>query len=1613
MRIENRVAGSLVVYAVAVCGAWAQSVWTGAGSGPEWSRDANWQSGVAPVPDPLTSLTFGGSVTQAQNDFTVGSTFSNLTFAAGASSFMLGGNGFSLSGNLANSSGARQRIAADVSWSGARRTLDTGSGELVLDGLFSEGNGLASFSKEGSGTLYFNGGGSFTTNDAANNMPRVNAGTVVITKDLVLNRLDLQNNARLIVTNNATLSGFTGNYVFWQACTVDLYSGKIVVGNTLLTAQAWDKTCNVNVRGGVFTMNEGINLRWANNGNTYLTLSGEGEFQWLAGSNYPLSENGGAAVIMNGGLFRRGSSGDGVFDAGHGSTKKSAGTITNRIDFNAGVFLAGGLVNGAKTNLASILYFNGGTLRAGKASTAFFGARPDLLVSKTGPGGLVFDTQGYTVTLNDAIESGDAPDGGLTKLGSGTLVLATNCTYTGATVVSNGLLNVQAPLASTALRLAPYTAANLASNALFTGALTVGRGASFGITPGITGALALAGLTLGDAQGRGRVLFEMTDGAESDRVDVTTAGALALSHGADVFLYQTGTTLPFSGTGTYPLFSYSGTLSGTADDLRVANPDPLKQYVFSDSGGVISLTISGGTGTRWRSVIDGAWSDADNWEGGVPDAVGAQAFFLTNAVAPLTVTLDADATAGSLIFSNGAAPYTLTGYQTLTLDAGPQQALLAALAGQHTVALPMTLASEAKALTSSGASLALAGTLSGAGPLTVTGPGDTVLTGTNQALTLLSDGALTIRDGASLAGGVAFDSGTLAVTQSTAIAVALDVGFRGAAVQASANATATLTASTQGAGLLRKTGAGTLSVSAPLGNAGGLSAEAGTVTFTQNVFGAASPLLLAGGTVSYTGTGPVSLDTPLTVSASSLLRTGQAGLTLTGPLDFPSAATLSLVSTNGVTLAGRATLSMTGSKLHLQHGLLRFAGGSDYTLFNGARDTLKLGQDANAPTEVVIESGARLKTGGIHMSATVDTATNCACVVRQEGGTVEVTSGEGLFIRDYGASAGTYLMNGGTFSAAINSWTSVGSKGPGYLAVSGGVMTLGRFALGVTDYSNYAWNGPGGHIAVTGGRLVIAGQCSWMSDSNRDRFNTVVLGNGTPGEGELDLVATTRSVPYANGGGRTALTFNGGLLKATGLAPYGSSALTNYLYGVDSLTIRSGGALIETPAADITVVQPLRAAGTSGGIVKRGAATLTLPSTNNVWCGLTEVQAGTLRARLNQAVQHLYPEGLLALWTFDDGTPADRSGNGFDLTQQNDTNLVAFVDGGFCGKAARFSGFSSLKMGYAQAFNINTYSISLWVKLALKDVGHQGFFSTRVDTGELGAGGTFDFKFNGSSYISCYNAAVGGAGASITAEQGGNLATDTWHMVTYVVRPGRTDAYLDGVWKNAMDALTPTLLTAGHILTIGRGHSSPTEPVREMMGNGGMIDDVAVFARALSADEIAAMYETAIPRVPVRVAEAATLDLLESTNLATEVSGGGTISNGTLVVTERLEPQGDGEVAALTVGHLVLGSTNLVYACTVTEQTNDMVRVSGALDVAETGTIDLGRTSLDPLATPLRRTVMLFGSIGTSDAQRLGRWKVTGDGITGKSVLRSVLVNTEKGQVDVELRFAGLIMLLR
>lgn len=86
---------SVIRAAVAATG---QSAWTGSAANARWSAAGRWQGGVAPMPGQLTSLTFSGSVTNAQNDFLSGASFLNLTCAVGASPFALSGNALSLYG---------------------------------------------------------------------------------------------------------------------------------------------------------------------------------------------------------------------------------------------------------------------------------------------------------------------------------------------------------------------------------------------------------------------------------------------------------------------------------------------------------------------------------------------------------------------------------------------------------------------------------------------------------------------------------------------------------------------------------------------------------------------------------------------------------------------------------------------------------------------------------------------------------------------------------------------------------------------------------------------------------------------------------------------------------------------------------------------------------------------------------------------------------------------------------------------------------------------------------------------------------------------------------------------------------------------------------------------------------------------------------------------------------------------------------------------------------------------------------------------------------------------------------------------------------------------------
>lgn len=179
---------------------------------------------------------------------------------------------------------------------------------------------------------------------------------------------------------------------------------------------------------GFFNLNSGT---WTNTGGFISIMYG--------------STGNGSVMTVNGGLIV----------APDIQLGQNAGTST--LNLNGGTVLVGRLFNTSFST--AMLNLNGGTLKA-NANQANF-------LQLSGPGtvnvltnGAVFDTSGYTVSNVVPLLAG-TPSGGLAKNGNGTLILATNNTYTGVTTVNAGILKL-----GVSNTLWSGTAAHVASNAV-------------------------------------------------------------------------------------------------------------------------------------------------------------------------------------------------------------------------------------------------------------------------------------------------------------------------------------------------------------------------------------------------------------------------------------------------------------------------------------------------------------------------------------------------------------------------------------------------------------------------------------------------------------------------------------------------------------------------------------------------------------------------------------------------------------------------------------------------------------------------------------------------------------------------------------------------------------------------------------------------------------------------------------------------------------------------------------------------------------------------------------------------------------------------------------------
>lgn len=256
-------------------------------------------------------------------------------------------------------------------------------------------------------------------------------------------------------------------------------------GNSAAGAQGF-----VNVSGG--SLNFGGNLQIGANGQGTMTISGTGLVNSYQG--YPVVGRYAGSIgelNVDGGTFTQGGANNFLIigEEGSGTLNLESGLVdvhnlrigllagsSGTVNLNGGT-LATNFIQKGDASSTAMLRFNGGTLKAKADSGDLLAGLAPAAINVDG-GGAVFDTDGFNVTVTQGLAPGTGT-GGLTKKGLGTLNLEGVNTYTGATVVETGRLNVNGALSGSAVTV--NAGASVGGTGTF-GALNIATGGS--LAPG-------------------------------------------------------------------------------------------------------------------------------------------------------------------------------------------------------------------------------------------------------------------------------------------------------------------------------------------------------------------------------------------------------------------------------------------------------------------------------------------------------------------------------------------------------------------------------------------------------------------------------------------------------------------------------------------------------------------------------------------------------------------------------------------------------------------------------------------------------------------------------------------------------------------------------------------------------------------------------------------------------------------------------------------------------------------------------------------------------------------------------------------------------------------------
>ena len=1012
--------------------------------------------------------------------------------------------------------------------------------------------------------------------------------------------------------SNLTLNGintYTGGTTL-NAGTLTLGTGAALGSGALTVAGASSLDSSAPL---VLANNVNLNANLSLAGNNNLTLGGV-----IAGAG-TLTKNGLADVTLSGN-----NTFSGTFDVLSGSlTTLSANALGN----NASVNLAGGaaLNLGASGSLASLT--GSGTALVGTGNTLSLGGNN---VSSTFAGVL-------------------SGDGGLSKLGTGTLTLSGISDLTGDTNVNAGTLQVNGSLASGNVLV--NNGGTLGGSGTLTGAVTVADG---GHLAGATGST----LSVDSLVFNGNSNFDVGLGAP-----VVGGGTALVNVGGNLTLDGTLNVSDIGGfgSGVYRLINYTGGLTdnglliGTvpgsvtpgdltlqtalANQINLLVTAPGVTVQFWDGNQLVANgSVEGGSGT-WGS-------GTTNWT----DVNGTTNQAWTNNFA---------------VFQGAAGTVTVNGAQTIT----GMQFVTDGYSLQNGTAGSLNLVNgsmgNASVRVDPNATATLGVALNGTGTLGKYDSGTLVLNAANGYTggTALNGGKIVVGNNAALGTGVLTAADGTALDSNAAISLANNVLLNGGLTVAGSNAL-TLDGVVSGAGSLIKSGASSLTVNGSNTYSGGTQLAGGTLVLGNNS-------AISSGALSVTGNGvldstsalqlanAVNLGAQLTLAGNqnttllgaitgtgSLVKNGSGDLLLSGANTYSGGTTLNGGSTTGDTSSLQGAIVNNAALTFAQNADGSYTGNltGSGTLNKTGTGQLLLSGNNTFTGDTSVQAG-NLIVNGVLNSANVNVASGAKVGGSgQLGGNVQLASGATLT----GGGTATPLSVGAlALSSGSNLDFSLGSASSSTTVVNvAGNLTLdgtlnisnaGGFGTGVYQLFSY-----GGSLTDNGliyGSLPVSAANLTLQTAIANQVNLLV--QGTPGEVQFWNGGTTNPDGSIGGGsgvwgpatnwtdpsGTQALAANGQFAVFGGqggtVTVQGNQNFTGlqFLVGGYSLVPDAGDTLTPvngpggTPApirvnaggsAEIDV--PL--IGT-GGIEKLDAGTLLL-SAANTYSGGTTVSGGTL-----------------------------------------------------------------------------------------------------------------------------------------------------------------------------------------------------------------------------------------------------------------------------------------------------------------------------------------------------------------------------------------------------------------